>query len=183
MLHLSKLNNSLQERVENERLDRKTRSWKVMDSADIANSFPIYNEEELRQLTLGVYQIKMAKSYTHEHFDIDGKYETLINTDIEGLICAKIQSRHVSAKQYLCWIGHEDGIVTSWYCKCKGGSRVVGACAHVTSVIWYLSYARHNNNVKGVRNWTNCVEDAARIPDPIDESDDDDNGEDVFVEE
>ena len=55
----------------------------------------------------------------------------------------KLQSRHVSSKSYLLWILYDDCNVISWYCKCRTGSRVVGMCAHVASVIWYLAYARN----------------------------------------
>ncbi|GFW36955.1 uncharacterized protein TNCV_5018541 [Trichonephila clavipes] len=40
-------------------------------------------------------------------------------------------------------IGHNPNI--EWYCHCKVGARVVGCCAHVASVLWYLGYWRHNH--------------------------------------
>ena len=61
----------------------------------------------------------------------------------EHLICAKLQSRQVSSKSYLLWILYDECNVISRYCKCRIGSRVVGMCAHVASVIWYLAYARN----------------------------------------
>ena len=145
-----------------------------MDAADAAPDFPRYTEADIRALTLGVYQVKLAKSYTQEHLDADGGYDILVSSDIEGVICAKIQSRHTSSKQYKCWVGYGEGAVNSWYCKCKCGSRVVGTCAHITSVIWYLSCARHSGRqVAGVRNWAETIDDASRLPDTIDASDSD----------
>lgn len=67
--------------------------------------------------------------------------------------------------------------VTAWYCVCKTGARVVGVCAHVASVLWYLGYARHKQDSLniGVRNWGVYVEDAASLPEPIDASDSEDS--------
>lgn len=169
MLYLSQKGNELRELVENEGWDRRSSLWKAMDADDVATDFPILTEEEIRNITLGTYQVKMAKAYSHEHLQEDGAYDILIAEDVQNIIGAKIQSRHVSAKKYQCWIHHREGAILSWYCKCKAGSRVVGCCAHITSVLWYLAYARHKSTpVKGVRNWADHLDDAARV---VDESD------------
>lgn len=175
MLHLSQRANTLQERVEGEGLDRRGMRWSKVDVENVAPDFPCYDESELRQLTLGVYQLRMALSYAQEHTDADGGFEILINDEIPGLLCAKIQSRHISAKQYRCWVSFGDGVVDGWFCKCKAGTRVVGMCGHVTSVIWYLSFGRYQNSLKGARNWTASLEDASDIPAIIDESDSDED--------
>ena len=160
--------------MEAEGLDKRSYSWQKVDAEDAAPNFPRCSEDEIRALTLGVYQVKLAKSYTQEHLDADGGYEMFVSNDVENMICAKIQSRHTSSKQYKCWIGYDQGVITSWYCKCKCGARVVGTCAHFTSVIWYLSCARYNDSsVAGMRNWTETLEDASILPDIIDYSDSD----------
>lgn len=52
--------------------------WTKVDADDVALEFPRYDETELRELTtLGVYQLRMARSYTQEHIDVDGKFENL----------------------------------------------------------------------------------------------------------
>lgn len=56
--------------------------------------------------------------------------------DIENIVTARIQSSRVSAKKFHNSPG-------GGYCKCKAGSCVVGCYAHITSVIWNLSYARY----------------------------------------
>jgi hypothetical protein len=49
-------------------------------------------------------------------------------------------------------------------------------CAHITSVIWFLAYARHEeDDVCGVRNWCSVVQDAAALP--IDESESEEENE------
>lgn len=103
-------------------------------------------------MTLGIYQVKLAKHYTEEHTNQDGTYE--IDKHFLCLLVSKLQSRHISNCRYQCWIRYSEGAVTSWYCRCQSGARVVGACVNITSVIWYLAYARHANmRVQTNRNW------------------------------
>lgn len=54
-------------------------------------------------------------------------------------------------------------------------------CSHITSVIWLLSYDRHNiQTVKGVQNWGETIDDASDLPKVIDVRDSD---EDSVIEE
>lgn len=178
MLYLSKQINALKERVESENLERKRAVWKELDSNTF--NFPLIDETELRNITCGSYQIKMCPTYVQEHA-VNGNFELFVHAEDENLIRIKIQSRHVSSKQYLIWIEYNPVSVTAWYCKCKAGARVVGVCAHIASVLWYLGYARHNPTLKyGVRNWSEFVSDAKDIPETIDSSSD---SEDNLVEE
>ena len=89
-------------------------------------------------------------------------------------IYMKIQRRQVSAKRYKLWIKHNNILENGWYCTCKNGSREVGMCAHITSVIWYLSYMRHEKSaLKNIPNWADAIQDASRDT-VLDESDSDD---------
>ncbi|XP_062588938.1 uncharacterized protein LOC134250590 [Saccostrea cucullata] len=174
MRFLSKEVNVLKEYVETNGLDKREVRWRKIDASDTSIAFPQLSEEEIRELTMGVYQIKLAKSYAQEHLDKDGNYEIYVNNDHDGILRAKLQSRHISAKKYLLWIGFDEINIKSWFCKCKIGSRVVGMCSHITSVIWFLSFARHRENPKiGVRNWCSYVDDAAALP--VDDSDSDED--------
>ena len=56
---------------------------------------------------------------------------------------ARIQSRHTSAKLYDIWVEQDGKTVTGWYCQCTIGTRIVGCCSHIASVIWFLAYAGH----------------------------------------
>lgn len=38
--------------------------------------------------------------------------------------------------------------VSGWYCQCKVGARVVGCCAHIASVMWYLAHHRHKTEAQ-----------------------------------
>uniref|UniRef100_K1RG30 Uncharacterized protein n=1 Tax=Magallana gigas TaxID=29159 RepID=K1RG30_MAGGI len=82
MLYLSQKGNELRELVENEGWDRRSSLWKAMDADDVATDFPILTEEEIRNITLGTYQVKMAKAYSHEHLQEDGAYDILIAEDV-----------------------------------------------------------------------------------------------------
>ena len=124
-------------------------------------------------MTLGVYQLKMAKQYTQEHVDEHGGYEIHVNTDDDKLLCAKLNSRHISSKEYKLFVHDELSSVTAWYCTCRAGARVVGMCSHCAAVIWFLSYARHQDKDWRIsKSWFDFVDEAQAVPEPIDSSED-----------
>lgn len=103
----------------------------------------------------------------------------LVHKECDSLIKLKIQSRHSRSSQRTLWIEFSDKI-TGWYCTCKVGARVIGCCAHVASVLWYLGYDRHeDSHVSGVEIDTDNIEDAKFIP----ISDDLDSDENEAMEE
>lgn len=64
------------------------------------------------------------------------------------LLRGKIQSRHTSSRIYYCYIlvnSDQQGLdaVNYYYCTCKSGKRTLGSCAHIMSIIWFLSWARY----------------------------------------
>ena len=63
MLRLSKMPNSLQLKVDEPGWDQKKVVYnKIEDSSDL--DFPRLTMDELRWVTMGVYQLKQSKSYT-----------------------------------------------------------------------------------------------------------------------
>ncbi|XP_052695575.1 uncharacterized protein LOC128173959 [Crassostrea angulata] len=73
MRHLSTQTNLLQIEVESNNLQKKRYVWRKIDDENIdIPDFPQYTEEEIRELTLGVYQVKLAKHYTQEHMSQEG---------------------------------------------------------------------------------------------------------------
>ena len=95
-------------------LDKRCMKWNSLDAAgERTLQFPKLTEDEIRNLTIGVYQLKTAKSYSSEHFTTDGLIEVLISDKILDIVCAKIQSRHISAKKYLLWVKYNDVTITS----------------------------------------------------------------------
>jgi len=79
----------------------------------------------------------------------------------------KIQSRHVSSRSHKLWIEYDDAMVNGWYCQCRSGARVVGTCAHVASVVWFLGCARHRDIYFNVSvDWSAYITDAKDLPEP-----------------
>lgn len=108
-------------------------------------------------ISLGSYHIKLAQSYCSEHLQ-DGLYmieiyqENVLNNipdaDNVWLLRGRIQSRHVRARIYYCYILiNRDQVgrnaIKEYYCSCLTGRRTVGSCAHVISMIWYLGVGRY----------------------------------------
>lgn len=163
MLQLVGTRNLLQQRVEQENWARKNATW-IPVTVDTVVDFPKLTENELRFITLGSYQIKQAKSYTQEHLASDGMYKLFIHKESTDILRVRIQSRHITSKQYNLWIQYTIGInpITGWYCQCKTGVRTVGCCAHIASVLWYLGYFRNSGEVisRLSSQYTDYVDDA-----------------------
>lgn len=173
MLHLSKQVNHLKAHVEDNNLHRRSAIWKTTSEHSVPD-FPRLDEEQLRNITCGTYQLKLSSSYIQEH--IDGNSDIHLHQEEDNLLRVKIQSRHVSSKAYLLWIRYNASDVEAWYCKCRAGCRVVGVCSHVASILWFLGFAKHTDKQSyGVRNWGNYLEDASKIPKVIDESESDES--------
>lgn len=94
---LYNLNNGL--RVERDNLDKIREHWQKIDAADV--NFPAMTEEETKGFAIGLYQEGLAKSYVQEHFNEKMEFEVIVNQLDPHLICAKLQSRHISSKSYL----------------------------------------------------------------------------------
>lgn len=64
------------------------------------------------------------------------------------LLFGQIRSRHVNANKYNTFVKYKpftnsvEGI-QAWYCTCKNGSRTVGCCSHVSSLIYFFSFAKY----------------------------------------
>ena len=75
-----------------------------MEAEDAVPNFPRLSEEDIRNLTVGVYQLKLAKSYTQEHLNDASEFVIMINSDISDILRVQIQSRHTSARKYMIFI-------------------------------------------------------------------------------
>ncbi|MCG7879800.1 MAG: transposase family protein, partial [Candidatus Thiodiazotropha endolucinida] len=165
MMALAKTPNKLKDKVLKNGWDKKRVIWEKIDDTEL-ESFPELTEDELRDLTMGVYQLKQAKAYTDEHFDENGSYEIMTHKEEDGVLKAQIRSRHTSNKTYNMWIEYTQGLnpIIGWYCGCRSGARTVGCCAHVASVLWYLGYYRteiENSEAKSSKVHIDFVHDAA----------------------
>lgn len=124
--------NQLKEHVEVNHLDRRSVCWKEIDEV---TDFPYLDEEGLRALTCGTYQLRLSSSYAQEH--MEGDCIIQMHKEEHGLLRIRMRSRHVSSKSYQLWIKYGDGTIIAWYCKCRAGARVVGMCAHTASIVWH----------------------------------------------
>jgi hypothetical protein len=117
-------------------------------------NFPKLNESYIKSLTCGIYQLKQARSYTNEHLDENGNYIFEIFEEEAFLLRVKIKSRFRSQTIHGTWIQYSkdsENPIKNWYCDCQSGARTLGACAHVTSVLWYLGIARHDEKLLKIR--------------------------------
>ena len=156
--------NHLKEEVESKKLDSRKVLWKRPEEL---LDFPRLDEEELRNITCGTYQLKLSPSYAEEHFN-DGA-DIMVHRDDPYLLRVKIQSRHVSSKSYLLWIRYNETSVTGWYCKCRAWSRLVVVCGHIAS-------GRHQESIHSVREWGRYIDDASVIPKPVGASESEEEG-------
>lgn len=74
MLYLSCQLNELRNLIETEGIHRRLFTWAKLVASGVAPEFPKLSEVEIREITLRTYQVKMAKSYIHEHIDADVSY-------------------------------------------------------------------------------------------------------------
>ncbi len=145
---LAKLNqaNELKVLVEDLRLNRKSQ-FEALDACKIED-FPKLELKEIKtHITLGSYQLKQAIGYIGEHIK-RGIYEvrvskSIINVAESKILYSIIQSRHSNQVSYRVYVKYKPSISTihsieSWYCTCENGSRTVGCCSHVASVILFF---------------------------------------------
>lgn len=150
--------NTLAEYVLTHNINRQRATFQRMEasSPELAD-FPRMTYEELLLITLGIYHLKLARAYCHEHLRQNNNYMIELYRHPEmienkTLIRGRIQSRHVRLRQYYTYIltdpaqnGREG--IDGYYCSCIHGRRTVGCCAHIASIIFYLAWARHEENV------------------------------------
>lgn len=98
--------------------------------------FPQLSEAYIKSLTFGIYQLKQSYLYTQEHINPNGDYIFEYFSEESNLIRVKIHSRFSSTTIHSVWVlfslDQNEEPIKHYYCTCKCGSRVVGACAHVT---------------------------------------------------
>lgn len=172
--------NILQTYIEFENLERRRAIWIRLGENQL-QGFPRLDLEYLKRLTTGIYQLSLAPSYVQDKRDHDGSeiFEFDENRDDPGLLRIRIYSRFRNATKYQLWISfvqnndeHEmdqdqEGPIAGYYCTCKSGARTLGCCAHITSILWYLGYARHQQAIKYPdRSLLNYIKDAGNRWDP-----------------
>ncbi|CAF0902297.1 unnamed protein product [Adineta steineri] len=137
--------NHLQQRIESGDSQPRSRLKKTIENVNF--DFPKLDLDDLILLFFSSYKIKQAPAYVEEHFDEDSDYLIEIEDEKDLILRCTIQSRHSNSVKYKTWIKYSftNDPIESWYCTCASGAMTVGACSHVVSIVWYLSYARHEN--------------------------------------
>ncbi|OXA46688.1 hypothetical protein Fcan01_18211 [Folsomia candida] len=138
--------NSVQMLVEEKNLQRKNALWKNADE-DCVLEFPQLSMEELKNITLGPYQIKIGALYNNQHAPSGSGYEFFFHEEMADLVRAKLQSRFCKRGHHTLWIkfipwGRGPEAIVGWYCLCKNGARTLGCCGHVAAVLRYLALDR-----------------------------------------
>jgi len=69
----------------------------------------------------------------------------------------RIQLRHSGNSIYKVYVSYfvsgneavtkNDTLINGWYCTCKNGTRTVGCCSHISSIIYYFGYARYLEHI------------------------------------
>ena len=163
----TKLNvpNRLETILNEHQLDRKRKDFTKL-SPNSVRDFPKLTISEISDnITYGPYQIEQAKSYIKENFkspetatiEIFTDRNNILNNDNLVLLRSRVQSRHVNSKQYYTYITFNKTLnsvnsIQDTICTCNAGKRTMGACAHATSVILYLSNTRYNSSKKTLVN-------------------------------
>ncbi|CAF1620820.1 unnamed protein product, partial [Didymodactylos carnosus] len=85
-----------------DRMDlRKPSKWKDINADQV--DFPELSEDDIRELALGVFQVKQARSYVEEKKSSSDDYIFTVQScsTAKGIISVKLQSRHISARIFL----------------------------------------------------------------------------------
>ncbi|KMQ84797.1 vacuolar protein sorting-associated protein 13c [Lasius niger] len=156
MIERSLMPNVIQARVEVDNLRLRRGQWMRLND-NVVPDFPILTLDYLRHLTIGVYQVNLAPSYIQDTFEREGVGELQIDQALAepGFIRLRVYSRFRRAMKHQVFIAYvseniseDEEPISGYYCTCQSGARTLGTCAHVASIVWYLSYARHQPNVK-----------------------------------
>ncbi|XP_018365999.1 PREDICTED: uncharacterized protein LOC108765508 [Trachymyrmex cornetzi] len=162
MLQRSTTPNVVQARVEVDNLRLRNAQWRRLNYCDVAD-FPIFDLNYLKDLTVGIYQINLASSYIQDKLlrDNDEEFQLDQHFNEPGFLRIRLYSRFRNATRHQIFISYEtdnrddenaahnlNEPINGYYCTCQSGARTLGTCAHVASVLWYLGFARHQENIK-----------------------------------
>jgi len=137
--------NLLEQRVIEEKWDTRRVIWEDADH-DCALGFPELSMEDLKELTLGEYQLNMGNNYNLEHLRADSSYSFHLHKEESNILKVQLRSRYSARARRVVWIQFKDHVngvagIEEWYCKCPVGARTVGCCSHIAAVSSYI-----NNN-------------------------------------
>ena len=114
--------NRLQDEVKEKELDKR-RTFKKCEPGDVP-TFPIVTEDDLFELTLGIYQTRNAESYTINHLHKDNLYEMFIHKEENNLLRVNLHSKFRRSLKHRLWIEFEENgngadAFIGHYCECQ----------------------------------------------------------------
>lgn len=162
------IGNSMMDRVELKNdfakiVNSKTYKSKIKTCIEIdsqAALFPVISLEDIKKITLGTYQIGLARSYLVEHlkrnrnsFEIFEfpQNENNVFRDTphfqKKVYITRMFSRFRKNKRYNVHVSFDPDkngpdAILGFVCDCKHGLRVVRTCSHVVAFIYYMSHYR-----------------------------------------
>lgn len=141
----------------------KNGQWRRLDYRDIPD-FPVLDLEYLKDLTVGIYKVNLVRSYIQDKVLRENDEEFQLDEHINepGFLRIRVYSRFRNATRHQTFISYrnidvegmnnvndtDDDLISGYYYTYQSGARTVGTCAHVTSILWFLGYARHQENIK-----------------------------------
>lgn len=136
-------------------------------NASVFADFPRLTDEDLFLLTLGSYQIKMARQYNLRHLRNNPSYLLYLHKQYDNILRAKIKSRFRSNVEHQVWIEYDstlEGVnqIRGFYCKCQQGNRSISVCSHVAAVLLYLGKERYQMIRKPRKNRLSLLLNAAK---------------------
>ncbi len=121
---------------------RSKQQWTPMEAAEDLGGFPKLTEQDIRRITFGPYQIRMAQHYAAEHINQNGDFVFEVSKLNNDIVRCQIQSRHQNSVKYKLAVQFTESAITGYCCSCTPGKRTVGCCSHIATVIWYLGFGR-----------------------------------------
>ena len=143
--------NALKEEVERLGLRRMTPSWRKATPSSVPD-FPQLSWQDLKEITLGTFQLKMAKLYNADHLKAGDEFGIFLHRATTQILRVQIRSRFRRSHSYPVWVRYSPRVngvagIEGVYCGCKVGERNLGCCSHCTSVNIYLSLLLQSINV------------------------------------
>ncbi|CAC5381038.1 unnamed protein product [Mytilus coruscus] len=103
MLDRAQLSKHVQKYVEDNNLIRKKAIYSEVNGTENVLDFPKLTLQQIRDITMGVYQLKQAPRYTESHLS-DDNYMLQTCRDRPNLLRVKLTSRHSSSRVYSLWL-------------------------------------------------------------------------------
>ncbi|XP_058796541.1 uncharacterized protein LOC131667246 [Phymastichus coffea] len=161
IIRRSRMPNVVQARVEVENLVRRNGQWRRLNQEAVVD-FPIFDLDYLRDLTIGTYQVNLSPSYVQDKVvrDNDEEFQLDQNINEPGFLRIRLYSRFRNATRHQIFISYavqdvdnedrqnDEDTILGYYCTCQSEARTLGTCAYVASVLWYLGYALHQENIR-----------------------------------